>query len=127
MWPHERRWMVSSRWYCPQPTEWDARGNEALSFSGAEEDLMANVIMRHKAFVGPTAYWNFRSLNDNRELIREQAETFINMIGAENVVSVVEHPTNLGPFTVVVWYRVDGAALNDSLEGSDHAHEASSS
>jgi hypothetical protein len=33
--------------------------------------------MRHKAFVGPASNWNFRSLDDNREPIREQAEAFI--------------------------------------------------
>jgi hypothetical protein len=61
--------------------------------------------MRHKAFVGPTFYWNFRSLNANREVIREQAEAFINLIGAENVVSVAEHAMSIGPFSVAVWYR----------------------
>ncbi len=52
---------------------------------------MATVVMRHKSFVGPTTYWNFRSLDENRENIRAQAEDFINTIGVENVVSVAEH------------------------------------
>jgi hypothetical protein len=41
----------------------------------------------------------------NRERIREQAQAFINEIGAENVVSVAEHAMSFGPFSVVVWYR----------------------
>jgi len=65
------------------------------------------VVMRHKAFVGPTFYWNFRPLNANREKIRDLAEAFINEIGAANVTSVAEHAMSFGPFSVVVWYRVD--------------------
>jgi len=68
---------------------------------------MPKSLMRHKAFVGPTFYFNFRGLNANREKIREQAEDFINEIGSENVVSVTEHAMSWGPFSVVVWYRVD--------------------
>jgi hypothetical protein len=72
---------------------------------------MATKLMRHKAFVGPTMYWNARPLNENRERIRDQAEAFINEIGAENVVSVTEHAMTMGPFSVVVWYRAAEAAV----------------
>ena len=40
----------------------------------------------------------------DRERIREQAEAFINEIGVENMVSVSEHASTLGPFSVVVWW-----------------------
>jgi len=82
---------------------------------------MPYVIMCHKTFVGPTMYWNFRSLNENREVIREEAEAFINMIGAEKVVSVTEHAMSSGPFTVVVWYRVEAPAPNDQFQQGDPA------
>jgi hypothetical protein len=64
-------------------------------------------MMRHKAFVGPTFYFNSRGLNANREGIRAQAEAFMNEVGAENIVSVAEHAMTFGPFSVVVWYQVD--------------------
>ncbi len=66
--------------------------------------------IRHKTFVGPTVYWR-GSLNTNREKFRAQAEAFINEIGVENVVSVTEHAMTFGPFSVVVWYRVDENAV----------------
>jgi hypothetical protein len=62
--------------------------------------------IRYKTFVGPIMYWS-GSLNSNREKFRKQAEAFINEIGVENVLSVTEHAIPLGPFSVVVWYRVD--------------------
>jgi hypothetical protein len=40
----------------------------------------------------------------NRQKIRERVEEFINEIGVENVVSVSEHASTLGPFSVVVWW-----------------------
>jgi hypothetical protein len=39
-----------------------------------------------------------------RERIRERAEAFINEIGIQSVVSVSEHASTLGPFSVVVWW-----------------------
>jgi hypothetical protein len=35
---------------------------------------------------------------------RERAEAFINEIGVESVVSINEHASILGPFSVVVWW-----------------------
>ena len=81
-------------------------------------------MMRHKAFVG-RPYW-FRSVNESLETIREQAEAFINVIGAENVVSVAEHATS-GLFSVVVWYRIEAAAPNQPLQQPGHAIDGSSS
>ena len=40
----------------------------------------------------------------NREKIRQRAEAFINEIGVEKVISVSEHASTLGPFSVVVWW-----------------------
>ena len=77
---------------------------------------MGNLLMRHKAFVG-APYW-FRTVNDSLERIRGQAEEFINLIGAENVVSVAEHARG-GHFSVVVWYRVEAAAPNPPLAASN--------
>ena len=64
-------------------------------------------IIRHKKFVGPKMYWNFQGLDANREKYRQQAEAFVNEIGVENVVSIAEHVTSNGPFSVVVWYKAD--------------------
>ena len=63
------------------------------------------LVLRHRTFVGPTVYWNFKPLNSNRERIRAQAEAFASEIGVEKVVSVAEHAMSFGPFSVVVWYR----------------------
>ena len=60
--------------------------------------------VRHKTFVGPVIVIG---LHASRERIRENAEAFINEIGADTVLSVAEHAMTLGPFSVVVWYRVD--------------------
>jgi hypothetical protein len=63
-------------------------------------------ILVHRAFVGPTLYFNFKSLAANREMIRAQAVEFVNtQVGVENVVSIQEHVTSNGPFSVVVYYR----------------------
>ena len=70
--------------------------------------------LRHKTFVGPTLYLQGGSLNENREVIRAQAEAFANTIGLENVVSVCEHAMSFGPFSVVVWYRAGSAAPEES-------------
>jgi hypothetical protein len=61
--------------------------------------------MRHRTFIGPTFYTAGKSLNENREVIRAQAQAFVNAVGVDNVVSVCEHAMTLGPFSVVVWYR----------------------
>jgi hypothetical protein len=46
------------------------------------------------------------SLDELRETPRRQVEDLINMeVEVENVVSVTEYATSLGPFSVVVWYR----------------------
>ena len=63
--------------------------------------------IQHKTFTGPKLYWNFKSLNENRERYRQQAEVFVNEIGVENVISIAEHVTSNGPFSVVVWYKAD--------------------
>ena len=67
---------------------------------------MAKTIMRYKSFLGPVFNWPFQGY---RKPTRERAQAFMNMIGAEKVVSVVEHTT---PFCVVVRYRDDGLAEN---------------
>jgi hypothetical protein len=69
------------------------------------------LVMKHKTFVGPTFYWT-GSLAANRERIRDQAQEFINRIGADKIVSVAEHAMTIGPFSVVVWYRDEAAAPN---------------
>jgi hypothetical protein len=56
---------------------------------------MAKTIMRYKSFLGPVLNWPFQGY---RKPTREKAQAFMNMIGAEKVVSVVEHTT---PFCVV--------------------------
>ena len=41
-----------------------------------------------------------------REGLRAEVEEFINTeVGAQNVVSISESETTIGPFTITVWYR----------------------
>jgi hypothetical protein len=65
--------------------------------------------VRHKTFVGPVIV---ARLHTSRERIRENAEAFVNEIGADNVLSIAEHAMTLGPFSVVVWYRVEESNAN---------------
>ena len=44
------------------------------------------------------------AVEHKREKIRRRVEAFIDETGAENVVSVTEHASTLGPFSVVVWW-----------------------
>jgi hypothetical protein len=58
-----------------------------------------------------------------RERIRLQAETFINRIGAENVVSVAEHAPMSGRFLVIVWWyrevaETESEVVQPGVEGS---------
>jgi len=75
-----------------------------LGGSGHRSFTMPRI--EYKSFVGPTVYWSFRSLNASREKVRQQAQDFINGIGVDQVVSVTEHAMTMGPFSVVIWYRV---------------------
>ena len=66
--------------------------------------------IQHKTFVESKCYpiWctnAHKGRERSRERIRQQAEAFINEIGADNVVSVTEHAPTLGPFSVVVWWH----------------------
>ncbi len=70
--------------------------------------------LRHRTFVGPGTRRG-GTLNENREVIRAQAEPFVNTLGIENVVSVSEHAMSWGPFSVVVWYRSESAAQESSV------------
>jgi hypothetical protein len=68
---------------------------------------MSNLVLAHRAFVGPTVYFNFKTLSVNREAIRLQAIEWVNQeVGIENVVSIQEHVTSNGPFSVIVYFRV---------------------
>ena len=65
--------------------------------------------IQHSAFVESVTYpvwgWKARARRErSRESIRQRAEEFINEIGVDNVVSVIEHAPTLGPFSVVVWW-----------------------
>jgi hypothetical protein len=40
-----------------------------------------------------------------REAIRVIAQRFVNEIGVENVVAIVEHADSYGPFSLVVWFK----------------------
>jgi hypothetical protein len=77
---------------------------------------MAKLVMHHKAFVAPPVSGNFRSHNEMREQLRAQAQAFINQIGAEKVISVVELDTSFAPYEVVVWYRAEASELGASEE-----------
>jgi hypothetical protein len=72
--------------------------------------------MHHKTFVAQPVSWNFRSHNEMREHLREEAQAFINQIGAEKVISVVELDTSFAPHEVVVWYRDEASGLGASDE-----------
>lgn len=64
----------------------------------------------HRTFVGPTIYSQGGGVIGNRETVREIAEQFADLIGPENVVSIVEQVSTFGPFVIVVWYRSDDPA-----------------
>src|SRR5687768_2459468 len=65
-------------------------------------------VIRRKVFVGPTFYFGLRSMNYYRDRLRDVAEAFVNdVIGIERVVSISEHVTGNGPFSVSVWFRDD--------------------
>ena len=86
-------------------------------------------LIRHNVFTESTVYpiwsWNAHSRRERkRESIRQRAEEFINDIGADNVVSVTEHATSLGPFSVVVWYRETVNTENLVLRPTDDKHSA---
>jgi len=80
---------------------------QPLESTTFDPPVKGRVVMRHRAFVGPTIYFGFKPINFYRERLREQAEQFINDdLGAENVISVTEHGIPSGPFTITVWYLV---------------------
>jgi hypothetical protein len=74
-------------------------------------------IIQHSVFVSSVVYpvlsllsrteGFVRADERRREQIRQQAEEFINGIGADKVVAVTEDAPTLGPFSVVVWWRRD--------------------
>jgi hypothetical protein len=68
-------------------------------------------VIQHSVFAESRGYplgsifsWNVPVRERNRERIRQRVEAFINEIGVENVVSLSEHASTLGPFSVVVWW-----------------------
>jgi hypothetical protein len=61
------------------------------------------IVMRHRTFQsGRRVYWGLRDAGRSREQLHQQAEDFINTIGADKVVSVTGE---VGFFGVTVWYR----------------------
>ena len=58
------------------------------------------MFLRHRTFIGPFMF----TPRGTREAVRGIAQRFANeVVGVENIVSVVEHAGN--PFCVVVWFR----------------------
>jgi hypothetical protein len=67
-------------------------------------------------------------LNHYREKIRQEAEAFINEeVGEENLVSVCEHVTFNGPFSVVVWYRARRSSASAKPDAPNNARSQSKS
>ena len=67
--------------------------------------------LKHKSFQPdplPLFYWGTKTTIRVCEAVRRQAEDFAAEVGAENIVSIVEHA--FGHLTVVVWYREEPAA-----------------
>ena len=65
--------------------------------------------IQHSAFSEKAVYpvwgWNANARRErNRDRIRRRAAAFINEIGVDNLVSVIEHAPTIGPFSVVVWW-----------------------
>lgn len=90
-------------------------------------------ILQHSVFAEPTGFpflaifSSSFSVQRERERgkIRQRAEAFINEIGVENVVSVSEHASTLGPFSIVVWWKremPDGETL--VIRASDESETA---
>ena len=68
------------------------------------------LVMKHKSFEDPQVLTLSRSKSIER--VREAAESFINSIGAEKVVSVTE---GLEASVVTVWFR-DGGYIPSSKD-----------
>jgi hypothetical protein len=68
---------------------------------------------------------NFAQRERNRERIRQRVESFINEIGVESVLSITEHASTLGPFSVVVWwYRELPDTETPVIRASDESETA---
>jgi hypothetical protein len=68
--------------------------------------------IRHTVFTKSLRYplWAWKAdpqHEKDRERLRQQAEDFINEIGAANVFSLIEHEPRFGPFSVVVWWLAE--------------------
>lgn len=74
------------------------------------------LVMKHKTFrAGPALgiFWTERGLFRSREGLREEAESFINAMGAENVVSLTEEVLR-EVLMVTVWYREEAGGKSQS-------------
>ena len=93
---------------------WFAGGTPQVRLALALETM--NVI-EHSVFAEPAAGYPIASLlfpamftarrERNRERIRQAVAEFINKIGVESVLSVAEHASTLGPFSITVWWHRD--------------------
>jgi hypothetical protein len=66
--------------------------------------------IQHSIFTDSVTYsilaWNAHTRRErSRERVRQRAEQFINEIGVDSVLSVSEHASTFGPFSVVVWWH----------------------
>jgi len=67
-------------------------------------------VVQHKVFVESVAYpvWGWHASahrEQSRERTRQRAEAFVNEIGIDHVVSLIEHAPTVGRFSVVVWWH----------------------
>lgn len=73
--------------------------------AAADETRTQGVTMRYRVFDGQPFAFKLSSSAYRDEVRREAERTIAEEIGAENVLSIIEHGGLFEPFTVVVWYR----------------------
>lgn len=65
-----------------------------------------NPTMRYRVFRAKTVSFKLTGEASREDVRREVQRAIEAEIGAENVVSIVEHASALETFHIVVWYRV---------------------
>jgi hypothetical protein len=78
----------------------------AVSRSVPDTETGGKVSIHHRTFGGRAMSFALTQ-QAYRDDVRREAQDFVNSeIGADNVISIIEHAGSFQVFSVVVWYRV---------------------
>jgi hypothetical protein len=78
----------------------------AANASAPDTNTGGTASIHHRAFGGRAISFALTQ-ESYRDDVRHEAQEFINsQVGADNVVSIVEHAGSFQAFSVVVWFRV---------------------